>query len=59
MFGGLVDKKFLSDVVVYDVGTIFVVVSHFYYRPSKCLSLHREREREREREGLGSSILNI
>ena len=34
VFGGLVDKKFLSDVVVYDVGTIFVVVSHFYYRAS-------------------------
>ena len=23
MFGGLVDKKFLSDIVVFDVGTIF------------------------------------
>ena len=27
VFGGLVDKKFLSDIVVYDVGTIFFFIS--------------------------------
>ena len=27
MFGGLVDMKFLSDIVVYDVGTIFFFFS--------------------------------
>ena len=29
VFGGLVDKKFLSDIVVYDVGTIFFFLSRF------------------------------
>jgi hypothetical protein len=27
VFGGLVDKKFLSDIVVYDIGTIFFSMS--------------------------------